>query len=133
MSCPPGADEFLDCDLARVTQHLFRGSSFKNTSATALAKHKGGKVSQAFGEMDFVGHEDYEAGASLRADDLFDLLPLEWIKRRGGLVHQQHVRLQGDGPRDRETLGLTAREFPGREIETGQFPGKPHLFERFLS
>ena len=41
---------------------------------------------------------------------LFDPLRGQWIERRAGLVHEQKLRLVGEGARDAEPLLLAARQ-----------------------
>ena len=96
------------------------------------AKHERGEIGQTFGEMNFVRHDHNQPGARLHANDLLHLLPLERIERRSRFIHQEHVRLQGDGARDGKALRLAAGKFPRGKIEAGQLPGEPHLLERFF-
>src|SRR5580658_1971299 len=72
--------------------------------------HEGGVVGAARRLLHVVRHNgDAIVGLEL-SDEFLDALRRDRIERRGGLVEEQDLRLDGDGARDAETLLLAARE-----------------------
>jgi hypothetical protein len=54
----------------------------------------------------------------MQAGDLLDHGPTDLrVERRQGLVKQQHAWAHGEGPGDRHTLLLSARQFPRVALE----------------
>ena len=80
------------------------------------------------GETDLVG-DDHQCPAlqSQVPDDAQDLADQLGVERRGGLVEQHHLRLEGEGARDPDPLLLAAGELAG--IGVGAI-GEAHLLEQ---
>src|SRR5882672_2843257 len=76
-----------------------------------LAKiHEGGVIGGARRLLHVVGDDDDAVVRLQLADQLLDLLRRDRIERRGRLVEEQDLGLDGDGAGDAEPLLLPARE-----------------------
>ena len=76
-----------------------------------------GAVRDAGGLLHVVGHDDDRVALLQLIDQLLDALGRDGVERRRGLVHQQDVGLDGQGPRDAQPLLLADRQGEGRISE----------------
>src|SRR5205823_1499385 len=75
------------------------------------AQHEKGGVLGDPGGLLHVVRDDRDRVATFQVvDELLDLLRRDRVERRGRLVHQEDLRLDGKGPGDAETLLLPPRE-----------------------
>src|SRR5690606_15673627 len=91
--------------LLRVVEDLVGWSLFDDDAAV----HEDDGVGDLTGETDLV-RDDHEGRAVTGevADDGENLADEFGVERRGGLVEEDHGGAQGQGPRDRDALLLTA-------------------------
>src|SRR3954451_25260046 len=73
-------------------------------------EHERRGISHARRLLHVVGDDDDRVALLELFDELLDLQRRHRVEGRAGLVHEDHVGLHGDRPRDAETLLLTARE-----------------------
>ena len=62
-------------------------------------------------------HDDNRIICTELCDQFLDLQRCNRIERRRGLIHQQHIWLNGQGARDTQSLLLTTREAQGRSVQ----------------
>src|SRR6266568_716393 len=74
---------------------------------------KGGDVGDPGRLLHVVGDDDDGVPLLQLLDQLLDLQGRDRVEGRGRLVHQDHLRLDRDGPGDAEPLLLAAGEFHG--------------------
>src|SRR5258706_311332 len=84
-----------------------RGFAFFNDTP---CKEKDGAVRDPPCLLHIVCHDDNRIVALEGCHELFDLQRGDRVQRRGWLVHQQNLRLGGEGPPDAEALLLAARK-----------------------
>ena len=97
-------------------------------------------VGEEYRLLDVVGHHDHRAGREpVSLPQLEELaaqvLGCEHVQRTEGLVHEQHVRLEDQGPGEPDPLAHTARQLLGERglvaVETHQVDGPQRLLGPF--
>src|SRR6478672_1233621 len=81
------------------------------------AEHERGLVGHARRLLHVVGDDHDRVVALELVDELLDLERRDRVERRAGLVHQDHLGLDGDRARDAEPLLLAAGEADARRAE----------------
>ena len=76
----------------------------------ALDAEEGGLVSDARGLLHVVGHDHDRVRLLQRMHQILDARGCDRVERRGRLVHQDHVGLDGERAGDAQALLLAARE-----------------------
>src|SRR5450432_360246 len=94
---------------------------------------EGGVVGDARRLLHVVRHDDDRIVGRDLVDELLDVRRRDGVQRRGRLVHEQHLGLDGERARDAEALLLTARQAEGvvGEAILDLFPQR-RLLERAL-
>ena len=82
-----------------------------------LHHQEGGAVGDARGLLHVVGDDDDRVVALHLHHQVLDLPGRDRVERGAGLVHQDHVGLDGDAAGDAEALLLTARHAEGVRVE----------------
>ena len=79
-------------------------------------------VSKAPCEFDIVGHDQQPAFLGGEgANRLAEGAPTRRIERRRGFVHQQQLRVGGEGACDRHALRFAAGELPRIRVGAGRY------------
>src|SRR5215472_4992784 len=99
-------DIVLRPSLARVGEDLRGGTNLDELSQV----EERCVVGDAGCLLHRVGHDDDRVLLLELVDELFDLRGRDGVEGRGRLVHQEHLGLDGERPRDAEALLLTAGE-----------------------
>ena len=87
-------------------------------SSDALVEHEaGGHVADAPGLLHVVGDDDDRVVVLEVVHQVFDPGGRDRVERRAGLVHQDDLGLDGQGPGDAEPLLLAAGELESRAVE----------------
>src|SRR4051812_45953418 len=107
-------DVLLGPGVARVTEDRLR----RRVLDELAEEHERGRIRHTRGLLHVVG-DDHDRVALLEVlDEVLDLERRDRVEGRARLVHQDHVRLDGDRARDAQALLLTAREADPRLAET---------------
>src|SRR5712691_1548841 len=99
-------DVILGPLVPRVGEHIPRDAELRQ-----LAQEQEARVVRHAGSLLHVVSDDDDGIGGLQLEhQLLDLRRGDGIERRARLVHEEHVRLDGDRPGDTEALLLAARE-----------------------
>src|SRR3954449_12130458 len=110
----PG-DVLLGPGVLRVGEDLVGLAVLDQAARSALAEHERRVVGHTRGLLHVVGDDDDREAVLELLDEPLDLQRRLGVERGGRLVHEDHVGLDRDRPRDAEPLLLAARQAdPGR-------------------
>src|ERR1700722_11449770 len=113
------SDSYIRFHLTEASGHVVVGSAILRRGEHLLCRshldeltqvHERGDVRDAGGLLEIVGDDGNTVFLTQTLQGLLDPQCRDRIERRGGLVEQDHFRLQGDGARDTQALLLTAGE-----------------------
>src|SRR3954452_17646603 len=112
-SAEPAGDVVLGHLLARLGEHLVGPAELDQVAEMK----EGGLLRDPRRLLHVVGHDhDREARAQL-VDELLDMGGGDRVERRAGLVHQDYLGADRDGPGDAQALLLAARQAVARLLE----------------
>jgi len=116
-------EQGLGVGVARVVEQLRLGCELHHVSKV----HDHDRIGDVLDDRQVVADEDVgQAEAALQLHEQVDDLRLDGdVERRDGLVADDDLRLEDDGPGDADTLALTTRELMGIAGAIGQV--EPHL------
>ncbi len=94
--------------------------------------HDGGAMADPRDHLEFMGdQQNREAQLAVEPrEQVEDLVRRVGVERARGLVRQQHRRLGGERPGDRQALALPARELPGVGLRLVREAHEVEQFER---
>src|SRR6185312_8474361 len=99
--------------LLGAREHLLRGAVLDELAEIEERR----EVADADRLLHVVGDDDDRVQLLELVDELLDLGGGDGIERRGRLVHEQHLRLDGERARDAQALLLSARQADGAVVE----------------
>src|SRR3954470_23782268 len=106
-------DVLLGAGVARIAEDLPR----RRVLDELAEQHERRRVRHARGLLHVVRDDDDRVALLELLDQVLDLERRDRVEGRAGLVHEDHVGLDGDRPRDAQALLLAAREADARLVE----------------
>ena len=100
---------------ARIGEDLARLAIFDQLAEV----EKGGALRHARGLLHVVGDDDDRVAAAQLVDQFLDLGGGDRVERRAGLVHQDHLGIDGDGAGDAQPLLLAAGQGRAAFVQGG--------------
>ena len=105
---PAERDACEDC-LSLVIFHQLAPARFMAVVHRLADVEESGRVGNALRLLHIVRNDDDGVAGAQLPHQVFDALRSDGVQGGAGLVHQDHIRLDRDGPRDAEPLLLPAR------------------------